>query len=112
MALFRQGVDRSTSDIVVLALLTYALVMPRLLDCGWVILIPAVFRVLMASEYAKTIGPLMVLCMIPQREDTFPVLTTAFKIVLVYSPVTVAFGAWLLQVLDISKRSYGLSPNS
>jgi hypothetical protein len=59
----------------------------------------------MDREYAKTIGPLMVLCLLPNREDNLlPGLTEVFRIAKVYSPIIVAFGAWLLLVLGIAKR--------
>lgn len=103
--LAREGRDTARVDAVVLALLCYALVVPRFQDYAWVIMIPAVFRVLMDREYAKTIGPLMVLCLLPNREDNLlPGLTEVFRIAKVYSPIIVAFGAWLLLVLGIAKR--------
>ena len=102
--LFREGRGESRVDLVVLAILCYALVLPRFQDYSWVLLIPAVFRVLMVREYARTAGPLMVFCLLPQREDTIPGLSMFFKIAGFYLPLLVAFGAWLLLVLNIRKR--------
>jgi hypothetical protein len=102
--LFKEGRDESRVDLVVLAILCYALVLPRFQDYYWVLLIPAVFRVLMVREYARTVGPLMVFCLLPQREDTFPGLSMYFKIAAFYLPLLVAFGTWLLLVLNIRKR--------
>ena len=69
------------------------------------IMIPAVFRVLINREYAKTIGPLMVLCLLPNRVDNLlPGFAEVFGIAKTYFPIIVAFGAWLLLVLGITKR--------
>ena len=110
ISLTREGLEATRVDTVVLALLCYAVVVPRLQDYSWVIFIPAVFRVLMDTEYAKTIGPLMVLCLLPYRTDTLPRLMNGFNIALTYHPIIVAFGAWLLLVLYIAKRSASKLP--
>ena len=102
--LIREDRDEARIDLVVLILLCYALVLPRFQDYSWVLLIPAVFRVLMAREYATTAGPLMILCLIPHRVDNFPGLIYFFNIILIYTPIIVVFGAWLLLVQDAMTR--------
>jgi hypothetical protein len=102
--LFRKGGDAARTDVVTLALLCYALILPRFYDYGWVIVIPAVFRALMTKEYGKTIGPLMALCLLPIRQDIFPEMSIVLKIATAYSPIIVATGAWLLLIQGIVKR--------
>lgn len=104
LCLVREDRDEARIDLVVLVLLCYALVLPRFQDYSWVLLIPAVFRVLMAREYAMTAGPLMILCLIPHRVDSFPGLIYFFNIIMIYTPIIVVFGAWLLLVQNAMKR--------
>ena len=106
----RKGDDAAKADAVALILLCYALVLPRFRDYSWVIVIPAAFRVLMAREHAKTIGPLLLLCLLPQRQDTLPGLANIFKLAMGYSPIIVASGAWLLLVMGVKKSSTTKSP--
>ncbi|MGA2554001.1 MAG: glycosyltransferase family 87 protein [Smithella sp.] len=103
--LARDNHDEARTDLVVLVLLCYALVLPRFQDYSWVLLIPAVFRVLMAREYAMTAGPLMILCLIPHRLDSFPGLMYFFNLIMIYTPTIVVFGAWLLLILNVMERA-------
>jgi hypothetical protein len=111
--LVRENHIEARTDLAVLALLCYALLMPRFQDYSWVLLIPAVFRVIIVSEYATTVGPLTIFCLLPQRADTFPGLNYFFTLIFTYSPILVVFGAWILLVYSIIKRrSHDISTKS